>query len=855
LKPERWEQVQALFDAALEREPADRMRFVHDTAGGDVELEREVRSLLDALDRADDRFEEPAAATFVAGTNAETSAMEGRRVGAYRLLREIGYGGMGRVYEAVRADDQYRKRVAVKLIKRGMDSELVVRRFRQERQILAGLEHPNIAALLDGGLTDDGQPFFVLEYIEGENLTDYCANRNLAVRDRLRLFLELCGPVQYAHRNLVVHRDLKVSNILVTADGVPKLLDFGVAKLLRADDAGDATMTVAGFHAFTPDYASPEVIRGEPITTAADIYSLGVILYELLAGQRPFRFGHQSLPEVARIMGSREPTRPSAAVAAGRAERPELVASLRRELAGELDSIVLMAIAKDPQQRYSSAEALAEDVRRFLDGRPVLARQGTWAYRARKFLGRHRMAAAAAALLLLSLVSGVLATASQARRADAERMVAERRSREVRELANSLVFELHDAIALLPGATAARELLVRRSLDYMDRLYQEAGDDTELQRELAEAYLRLGRVQGDPNHPNLGDLTGARHSLNRALALARALSDRDPADLQARETLAVVQEKVGDVEAWSGDVAGGVEYTSAAVANRRYVADARPHDVEARVRLAVAMLKLGDLRGHPTFPNLGDRDGAMARYDTALVLLQSVPPEGVRLKSVRRNTGLIHERRGRMLEDEGRFDAALAELEASLVLRQQLAREAPDDAWVQRDAGVAHERICSVYLRQGDGQRAVPNCQVALDVYRQLEAADPEDVESRATVAIGRRWLALALAARHEPAAALEQLHQSVDVLRALVEADSRNTIYSRQLGRTLLHTSTIHSRLAAAPPPRPLSPAEHRRLARQTFNEGRDLLVADTGAGALSLSDRALLTSSAALLPSSATR
>jgi eukaryotic-like serine/threonine-protein kinase len=856
VKRPRWKLVEALFDAALERDAAERVRFVQETARGDEELAREVLSLLDAMDQEDDRFEEPAAAAFFAAAADAAadaaSAMVGRRVGAYRLLREVGQGGMGTVYEAVRDDDQYHKRVAVKLIKRGMDSDLVVRRFRQERQILASLEHPNIAALLDGGLTDDGQPFFVLEYVEGEILTAYSADRNLSVQDRLRLFLELCDPVQYAHQNLVVHRDLKASNILVTAGGVPKLLDFGVAKLLRAADEGDVTMTVAGFHAFTPEYASPELIRGEAITTAADVYSLGVILYELLAGQRPFRFAHQSLPEVARIVGSQEPTRPSAAVAADRADRlgPDLTTSLRRELAGELDSIVLMAIAKDPKRRYPSVEALAEDVRRFLDGRPVLARQSTWAYRARKFIGRHRMGVAAAALLLLSLIGGVVATTSQARRAEAERVVAERRSREVRELANSLVFELHDAIAQLPGATAAREMLVRRSLTYLDRLYEEADDDPELQHELAGAYLRLGQVQGHPNHPNLGDLTGARASLGRALTLAQAVRDRDPSDRDARHTLAYIQETFGDVEAWTGDVADGVAFIRDAVANRRFVADARPEAVVPRGRLAVAMLKLGDLLGHGAFPNLGDTHGAMARYDTALYLLRTVHPDSAQLPSVRRYIGVLHERRGRMFEDEQRFEAALEELDVSRAIREQLAREAPDDVHIVRDAGIARERLCSVYLRQGDADRAVHHCQAAVDVFRRLEAADPEDVTSRATVAVGRRTLALAHDARGDHAAALDELRQSAHVLRLLFEADSTNTTLPRQLGSTLLRASAIHSRLADSPPPRPFSRGEHRRLAHQTFEHGRDLLVGAHADGELPARDRALITSSAAVLP-----
>lgn len=853
LTPERWRVVRALFDEALAREPARRAAFVRAAAAGDAALAREVVSLLAALDEEDDRFEQPAVAQLAGRAEARTGpAMEGRRIGAYRVLREVGQGGMGSVYEAARADDQYRKRVAIKVIKRGMDSDLVVRRFRRERQILAGLEHPNIAALLDGGVTDDGQPYVVLEFVEGLAITEYCAARGLGVRGRLELFLQVCDPVQYAHRNLVVHRDLKPSNILVTDGGTPKLLDFGVAKLLGAEHEGDAPLTQAGLQAFTPEYASPEQLRGEPITTAADIYSLGVLLYELLTGQRPFEAGRRSRHEMARIVGGQEPTRPSAAVPGGAGSRTGLAepARLRRELAGELDSIVLKAIAPTPQQRYSSAEALAEDVRRYLDGRPVLARQGTAGYRARKFVGRHRVSVAAALLVLLSLAAGALGTVAQARRAEAARQLAEQRFGHVRELANSLLFEVHDAIAVLPGATAARALLVERSLEYLDRLYREAGGDAELEYELAEAYLKLGGVQGDPNHPNLGDLAGARESFGRALGLAHRLVARSPDDPRLRHTLALAHEKLGDVEAWAGDVPGGVAHVRAALESRRAIAAWQPDSASARLRLAVTMVKLGDLLGHPGFPNLGDAPGAMRQYDEALALLGSLSGGEAGRPSVRRYVGVLYERRGRMLEQAGRYDAALADLQASRAIRERLAVEAPDDAHVLRDAGIAHERLCSVYLGRGAAETAYTHCGAALDVYRRLEAMDPEDVEGHLTRAIGERWFARALAARGHAAAGLTALAASTETLERLAAADSGNANLRRQLARNLLHASAMHARRAASPGLPAARAREHRQHAASLHERGRALLLEQQrDGGPLPVGDAALLRDVAAYL------
>jgi len=398
MTPQRWQQIKELFNAALERGPDQWAKFLDEVCAGDVSLRAEIESLLAAHGQATSFFEKPATALVAALSSEEQDGwMEGRRIGPYRLQREISRGDMGVVYLADRDDRQYEKQVAIKLVKRGMDTDDILQRFRHERQTLARLNHPNIARLLDGGVTEDGLPYFVMEFIEGLPLDVYCDRHKLNTIARLRLFRAVCAAVHYAHQNLIVHRDLKPSNILVTAEGTPKLLDFGIAKLLHQDPLSHSfAQTMAGARIMTPEYASPEQVRRELITTASDVYALGVLLYKLLSGHRPYRFTNFSPQEIERVICEQQPQRPSTAISrtAQAAEddgklmetlSPETISAtregspekLRRRLAGDLDNIVLRALHKEPKRRYASVEQFSEDILRHLEGLPVIAHQDT----------------------------------------------------------------------------------------------------------------------------------------------------------------------------------------------------------------------------------------------------------------------------------------------------------------------------------------------------------------------------------------------------------------------------------------------------------------------------------------------
>ncbi len=826
--------MQALFEVALELPHNQRPGFLEQACRGNPELRQTVEVLLGFLDdaRTDDLF--PPLAGDTVGT-----LVLGERIGPYRVLRELGAGGMGVVFLAERED--VGKRVALKLVREGgLASGDRLRRFLLERRVLARLEHPNIARLLDAGVTELRLPYFAMEYVEGTPIDRYCDDHRLPIAERLSLFRTVCHAVHHAHQNLVVHRDLKPSNILVTGEGEVKLLDFGIAKLLEQHASPGLAEPHTGLLMLTPEYASPEQVRGEPVTTVSDVYSLGVVLYQLLTGRRPYRLAFRAPAEIERMVCVEAPERPSNAVGRVSAEAreeqrdagtPELVAQarhsspdrLRRRLSGDLDTIVLRALSKEPGRRYLSAAQFSDDIRRHLQGLPVLARKDTAGYRAGKFLRRHRLGVAAGIVLLGTLLAGVVATAWQARRADAQRAVAEERFRDVHALATTVLFDIHDSIAGLPGATRARALIVQRGLHYLQRLSSQSRGDRTLQRESAEAYIRLGLAQGYPTGANLGDLAGARNSLGKALTLATGLVASDPEDLLARRTLALAHEKLGDVKAWTGDVQGAVRDAREALRHWSHLAERQPGSARARLSVAISTTKLGDLLGHPAFPNLGDRAGAEAHYRRALDLLAAPGVDAEAQWERRRQVALDHERLGAMLKLSGRNDEALAALERSLELREALSRENGTSTDAARDVAVSRESLCQIQLVRGDPATALGHCETAIRLYQRLRAADPGNAQGLTDLAIAESGLSQVLAARGRLTAALDALERSTRLVREFLQANPGNLPAGRELARNLLHSTTLNARLGAQVP----ADQRSRRLAeaRALYGSGRRAL------------------------------
>ena len=781
---ERWQRVKSLLALVIDVPASERARILAEQCGDDVELRGEVESLLDT--EQSDFLEQPAfAGAARALARARDALPAGERIGEFRIVRELGRGGMGTVYLAEEDGGEYRRQVALKVVRRDRNSELVFRRFRQERQILAGLDHPNIARLFSGGTTAEGLPYFVMEYVQGEPIDAYCEQRVLSRPQRLELFRNVCSAVHYAHQHLVVHRDIKPANVLVTADGVPKLLDFGIAKVL--DDAAhaataerrqtsgapsEATLraTPAGsttLHAMTPDYASPEQRARTAVTTLSDVWSLGVLLYELLTGVHP------------RI--DVEPVRPSSAARAN-----------GRAILGDLDNIVLMAMRLEPQRRYASAAALSEDIRRHLTGMPVMARPDTVGYRAAKFVQRNRAFVAAGMLMVLSLVGGIVGTTWQMRSARVERLRAERRFDEVRQLATSFLFELDAQIAPLSGAVPARESLVRRALLALDGLAREARSsdaDASLLRDLAVAYQRVGDVQGKPYAANLGHTESALQSYRKAVAILEGIRRARPSDIGVQRDLARALQAASAVQARTGDVDGAIVTQRRAVALCESVLLLNGADTAAQSQLSDNLLWLG--RALYQKNALVTTWEALAIYERALVirtrLSDATPRDPMRRYRVAVSNsfeGYALWRIGDLTGDTTFLRSALGRLAATNAVTTSIGKEMPPSVDMRRaSVDVLHE-MAMLNVQLGDGAAALRQLRQALPTTTTLADADRRNAEAQRDLAATQLSFARAYTSLADSKRAELYARRARTIVERLHDLDPSNTDDIENLSR-----------------------------------------------------------------------
>jgi len=750
MTPNTWQELKTIFQSALDLEPFERGAFIAKACDGNVELQTRLEKMF-ASHEVEDFLASPAVIeSGLVSPHRLDKSWVGQRLGSYELVSEIGHGGMGTVFLAVRADDQYRKQVAIKLINRGMDTDLILRRFMMERQILANLEHPNIARLLEGGSTEDGLPYFVMEYIEGQPITEYCEARQFSNTERLELFRQVCVALQYAHQNLVVHRDIKPSNILVTPEGVPKLLDFGIAKLLSPGWAETTDATASMVRLMTPEYASPEQLRGLAITTGSDVYSLGVVLYELLSGRHPYRLASRHPEEVAEVLLREEPEKPSSAASRQMAEGrnvtndgqrttgneptgktiPQTATHNPKSLRGDLDNIVLKAMRRNPERRYASVQEFSEDIRRHLEGLPVAASPDTFGYRAGKFVQRHKAGALAAAVVVITMLTATLITAWQARVARAERGKAERRFNQVRTLANSVLFEYHDGIANLPGSTPIRQKMIEDALRYLDNLSSESSGDANLQRELATAYDKVGDVQGNPYGANSGNQDGALVSYRKALSIREALYAANRADARIKLELSSDYKRVADILWAKGDNEGALANYRKAFANYTELLQADPKNLEYRRGFGSTLNGIGNAQ-----MQTGDFKSALETYRASLanaeVILAADAGDKIRLF----NVGVANLKIGDALVEFADYDGALAQYEKSLAGLSQLAESDKTDALAARLVPLNHLRLAYIYGRQKQFEKAAAFNLKALDGQKKMVAADPTNVQAQFDIA------------------------------------------------------------------------------------------------------------------------
>ena len=767
----RWREIENLFNQALEVPDAERDAWLVSSCGADEELLREVRTLL----ANDSTAAETLSASVREAITSLPSSRTPKYAGPYELIGEIGRGGMGTVYKARRADHAYEAVVAVKLVRPGMDTDFVLSRFRQERQSLAKLNHPNIARLMDGGTTADGVPYIVMEYIDGVRINEYCRREKLTLEQRLRLMLPVCLATDHAHRHFIVHRDIKPGNVLVDNTGTPKLLDFGICKLLHANPLETAETLTKEVGMLTPDYASPEQVLGESISPRSDVYSLGAVLYELLTGTRPHRFDKPNLLAIEEVICHAPIVAPSDAS----------TGETSRMLRGDLDNILLRALEKDPRHRYESAAALAEDIRRYLEHEPVSARPAGRLYRARKFVRRHRVITGAIAAVLAVSSVGTVVALRQARRAEA-------RERQIRTMARVFLYDVHDSVRDLPGATAARQKIVQTALGYLDALAGSQPNEPELLRELAGGYERIADLQGgDARGANLGQSRAALANYDKAIGYFDRLLAIQPADRAGAIDRLNVLRRRADLQTQSAGTRSTLTTYDQVEAGARKLARQYPGD-EATQSLLADVLTVTARRSREA----GDLPLARTRSEEALALTlrlsEAAPGNRLRMQAVASAESAL----GMTLARIGDLENAAKLYQSSVARGEHLTASDPQNTSAKRNLMIAYSHLGDVLgypdlPNLGNTARAETVYAKMAALGKEIRESDPRDARAATDYAIAlSRWARVTPGAaerEHKLGEALALIRQRLASAPANLTLLTYEALIEQQLGSTSL--------------------------------------------------------------------
>ncbi|MBI4910545.1 MAG: protein kinase [Acidobacteria bacterium] len=761
MDPQRWQRIEELFHQVADLERATAAARLRTAVPDDPELVTEVLSMMDSDSEKGPHFQ-TAVAEAASALAEETLATRTERVGPYRLLREIGRGGMGAVFLAERDDEQYQKNVAVKLLPIALGLPSARERFLQERQILARLDHPYIAKLLDGGTSLRGEPYLIMDYIHGQRIDDYCEKAKLGIRARVELMRKVCEAVSCAHRNLIVHRDLKPANILVTEDGTPKLLDFGIAKLL-APEAADLTRSAAS-PGMTPEYASPEQVRGDAVTTATDIYALGATLYQLVTGRPPHQLESAAPMEIVRAV-CEEPI-PSPNVV----RRPEW-----ERVPDDLDRVILTALQKDPARRYSTVERLDDDLRRFLEGRAITAKSDSVSYRVGRFLQRHWLPVTAAVAMALTLAAAAAISIRKAN--EAEESLAQ-----VRHLTEKFLFDFHDAIEKLPGSLPARKMVISTAVQYLDRLSERRNQDAILIQDVATAYEKVGDLQGNPFLQNLGDMTGALESYRKAVALRERLPRETSKD---RARMALSYARVGDVFSGLGKPPDSEAAYGKALA-------VLPRDTSDDGELLAAQYRVNARRGDLLARSARMKE-SLASYELALAQYEKLHREDAAKPAIRSERAKLLRLIGRgwyLAQDYTKAQPVLEQAREELLA---LLKEFPDDAAYLRSLMLAHSQLAINNKHLARGPAAVEKEWLAAIVLGdRLAQRDPQSRQAQGDAgyvhtAAAENFVELKMweqAARHAAT--------GIGIYQKMLAEDSRNWMSRLNLATNYLTQGTV---------------------------------------------------------------
>ncbi|MGI8788398.1 MAG: protein kinase domain-containing protein [Pyrinomonadaceae bacterium] len=739
-----WEKKKKIFAAALVVAETERAKFLEHECADDLTLRREIEKLLDAH-LTDESFIEKPAFQISSAFERDEAEKIGRHFGHYKIIREIGRGGMGAVFLAERDDGEFSQSVALKIVRQSIVDRETDRRFRQERQILASLNHPNIAKLLDGGVSENGELFLAMEFVEGVRIDEFCERENLPTDERLKLFLYVCRAVSFAHQNLIVHRDIKPSNILVSADGEPKLLDFGIAKLIDAEHAAEQTQT--DYRAFTPEYAAPEQIAGERVTTATDVFSLGVLLAHLL--QSPNSKAQSSSDRKTIQQKTKTEDR-----------RPKT----------ELDSILQMARREDAKRRYASVQQFAEDLERYLSGLPVLARRDSFGYRAKKFMRRNRLAVSAGALIAVLIVVGFAAVLWQANVARRERDRAEKRFADVRELSNALLTDIAPKIERLEGSTEARQSLVNQSLKYLDSLANESAD-ADLQSELATAYEKIGDLQGDPTRPNLSDFSGAISSYEKANQIRRAL----PANDENESLLAKNFLRSSATRAFQNDVKNALADADESLKIYENLTAKNPASLWLEIDSLDAQIGEAQI-----YADNDQFKTAIPLFEKILAAIAAANNETKEIEMLKIKAGTFY---ANALSWDGRQAEAEREMTKTIEEAEKMLVEFQTDSGVRRQVWRTFSVTSSLYEIENN-RLALAFAERALKLAQAAAAADGADTQAKQNLAKSFSRVGICSVLENRISDALEDFKKSEEILGELVKQEPKNTMYQKDFGR-----------------------------------------------------------------------
>jgi serine/threonine protein kinase/Tfp pilus assembly protein PilF len=757
----RWKLVEHIFHSALEFPLSDRSAYLARACGDDAELRSEVASLLE-----NDRDDTATIHRAVDGdlkrlAEAADHGEIGERVGPYRLVRELDAGGMGIVYLAVRSDDHYFQIVALKMVRKGMESLALLQRFRAERQILATLTHPNIGAILDGGNTEDGRPYLVMEYVEGQPITAASETRGLSIRERIELFRSLCSAVHYAHQKLVIHRDIKPNNVMVTPEGTVKLIDFGISKSLAPElIPGELARTEDGQRLMTPDYASPEQMLGQAVGRASDIYSLGVLLFELLTGSRPYTLANLAPAAAARVVCEQENRKPSSV--------RELSKQTKRELAGDLDTVVLKAMEKDPSRRYPTAGDLDEDLHRVLQGKPILAKPAKPIYRLTKFLKRHMTASLIAAAASAVVVGSLVIVSAQRHASDA-------RVKQVQALADSAVSDMTEKLQRSSASVELQAAVFHSTLDYLNRLRQASGDDPRLLLRLSKAYGRVGDIEGSPFMASLGNSDNAIASYREALRTALTARARMPGEESTRTVIGAYQQ-LGQLETFSGDLEDARDLYQRCLLVAREFVQQKPDDPVRNQLLAATYVGLGYVQ----LNNLEmDKDVQSLR---AALQVFGTEPNGN--EDHDQMLMLIYSRTGFGLNELGSNPQAIRSFEKAIAIAEDLARKFPSVRTKRAVETLYMDIVVPLAGKETLNAGLAPQAEIyarkALAMAEEAIRSDPTNKRARYDLGFGYTKMGDAVSATH-PDEAAAWYRKSIELTKQLgARTDARSELAFR---------------------------------------------------------------------------